>query len=58
MGTSQASRPVEIPGRAVTIVRGAAVLAVPKEAAELLPGADDLATPINRGNFTLSRRLA
>jgi hypothetical protein len=32
-GTKQ----VEIPGRAVTIVRGAAVLALPKEAVEMLP---------------------
>jgi sporulation protein YlmC with PRC-barrel domain len=30
-------RNVEIPGRAVTIVRGVAVLDVPKEAVELLP---------------------
>ena len=34
------ARKVEIPGRAVTIVRGVAVLAVPKEAVELLPGLD------------------
>jgi sporulation protein YlmC with PRC-barrel domain len=30
-------RTVEVPGRAVTIVRGVAVLDVPKEAVELLP---------------------
>ena len=33
-------RTVEIPGRAVTIVRGVAVLGVPKEAIELLPSVD------------------
>jgi sporulation protein YlmC with PRC-barrel domain len=38
-GTKQ----VEIPGRAVTIVRGAAVLALPKEAVEMLPSIDKLA---------------
>ena len=38
------TRQVEIPGRAVTIVRGAAVLALPKEAIELLPGIDGQAT--------------
>ena len=31
------ARAVELPGRAVTIVRGVAVLDVPKEAVELLP---------------------
>ena len=31
------TRQVEIPGRAVTIVRGAAVLALPKEAIEIAP---------------------
>ena len=35
------TRKVEIPGRAVTIVRGVAVLAVPKEAVELLPSIDE-----------------
>lgn len=34
-------RKVEIPGRGITIVRGVAVLAVPKEAVELLPGISD-----------------
>jgi len=34
------TRRVEIPGSAVTIVRGVAVLAVPKEAVELLPSVD------------------
>jgi sporulation protein YlmC with PRC-barrel domain len=38
------TRRVEIPGRAVTIVRGAAVLAVPKEAVEMLPSIDGPAT--------------
>jgi sporulation protein YlmC with PRC-barrel domain len=33
-------RNVELPGRAVTIVRGVAVLDVPKEAVELLPSID------------------
>ena len=34
------TRNVQIPGRAVTIVRGVAVLEVPKEAVELLPSID------------------
>jgi sporulation protein YlmC with PRC-barrel domain len=38
------TRQVEIPGRAVTIVRGVAVLGVPNEAVELLPSDDCLAT--------------
>jgi sporulation protein YlmC with PRC-barrel domain len=38
------TRQVEIPGRAITIVRGAAVLALPKEAVELLPSIDGHAT--------------
>ena len=38
------TRNVEIPGRAVTFVRGVAVLAVPKEAVVLLPSVDVLGT--------------
>ena len=38
------TRQVEISGGAVTIVRGAAVLALPKEAVEMLPSIDGLAT--------------
>jgi len=37
-------RKVEIRGRSVTIVRGVAVLDVPKEAIELLPSVDTLGT--------------
>jgi len=40
VGTEQ----VEIPGRAVTIVRGAAFLALPKVPVEFLPSIDGLAT--------------
>jgi sporulation protein YlmC with PRC-barrel domain len=38
------TRQVEIPGRAVTIVRGVAVLALPKDAIESLPSIDGQAT--------------
>ena len=38
------TRQVEIPGRAVSIVRGVAVLALPKDAIESLPSIDGQAT--------------
>jgi CheY-like chemotaxis protein len=49
------TRQVEIPGRAVTIVRGVAVLALPKDAIESLPSIDgQQRTKINSGIFTPS----
>ena len=41
------TRKVEVPGRAVTVVRGMAVVDVPKEAIEMLPSAGSTETERN-----------